>query len=775
MQWRSERALDDMGAQEKAVKMLLNIAKSVLVPSKKQDFRKTLAECKQRISQSGIQMDEKTVESAANMAIIKNRPTLILHILRVSWWININIPTKVYENICNSLLDSRKWESLNAVLQFCNDHAVAATTSLLNMRLRTYLHYESYSMLQLTTVRQRFSKTGCEFDRETYDILIEASVANRDMGACRQIVLQMVEKGYQINEHTHRAILARMVAIGPNHDLESTVFTSLQGVSPSLDTAILNSLIQLRSIDRDDWMLRRYISHLRKGQVPVATHSSHVPALYWDTEPDITTISILIEHFGRRQQLGPAIEAFNLISDLKLKPTTEIIAHMIRIYASCQKLQEAFALAAKLSKSLPSARRDRSDKLLHELGWGGSSTVHEISSVTANVYILNALLKAVIGVQGLDAIVPILDLMEAHNVAPDDDTASILISFLDRYKKTNSNDIIVILYRLAQHPLSWRQRHVNVILHSFLREHKNMMFGHGGWKGASVFPNTNRERKVASHLSPSIYRRAENVFSIMDQAKRPEEAFNKPLRKILVSVDTSAARQDHIAYSIRMFYHARVTRDVEMVEELYRTMLKNDLLPNAYHVAALMEVLCIKDHVERAQEVLITAVSNGISVNRVLYTLLIRAFGNRGEPESGYRIYQNMVDNRVSSDIAALDAVVRGYFLAKDYATARSVLFRLWGTVLPLETLPPSTASLGEAMSHLRSLERMHKHSHPRFTSADGAKIKQITTKWRRINKRKFSAKAALQSLPLSDIDVEEQDCEEYVDENISKGEELGH
>lgn len=730
-----------------AIRLFLDVSESLMGSSKDHDFRQTITECRQRISQSGIRLDGHVLESVINMAATGKQDALIPHILQSGWWLNLNVPPTTYENICSSLVESRKWYALDAVLRFCARHDVAPTTKILNMRLRAYLHSENYTMLQVPLVKQMFSKKRCLFDRETYNILIEASVANRDMGSCQKIIMEMEKDGFSIDEATHRAILARMIAIGPRHALESTIFASVQGANPALDTAILNSLIRLRSIARDDATIKQYLSHIRSNHPQDATFTKDPPHPYWNVPPDISTISVLIEHFARRKARLGAQKAFDLIAHLGLKPSTEVVAQMILMYAKCGKMQKALSLTASLSKRLPAERCERSSELLQKLGWNGSETVHDISEVAANTYIFNALLKGIISQHGLNGVITILDLMDVHYVAPDDDTAALCLSFLNTHKKANSDDIISILYRFAQYPVIWRQRHINVILHSILREHKHLTFREGGWKGASTFSGPNRERKQSSDHSPCTYERANNVFSIVEGTKRPEEAFNRPLQNIFSAVQSSGARHDHATYSIRMLYHARITQDVEAVESLYHSMLDNDLIPNAYHVAALMEVYCVTGKVERAEEILKKAVLDGVGFNRVLYTLLIRAFGNQHDPESAHRVYQDMIRKVIQPDIAALEAVVRSYFLVQDYDAARTVLFQLWGTVLPLDTLPPPTTSLGSAMSHLRSLEMTQKIKHSKYSQTDAAKMKEILTKWRRSSKTKRTTKPALRRL----------------------------
>lgn len=710
--------------------MFLELADALLdIPPQDQAFSQTIADHQQRIAQNSIQIDHTTLELAAKAAIADNRVTLVPHLLRIGLWLHLISPPTFYENICTSLIMSRKWNTLRAVLRFCDHYIVKPTCKLLNIRLRSHLHSEAYSALQLISVKQMFAKHGRQFDRETFNILIEASIANRDMEACCQIILLMTGQGFEIDEETHRAILARMVAMGPNQELETTIFTSLRGVDPSLDTAILNSLIRLRSIARDDAMLKKYVSYLRRSAQPNFATSKPAPALYWNANPDISTISTLIEHFGRRRQLNAALEAFRLIDTLKLEASTEAVAHMIYAYGRCGKIQNTLSLTAELSKSLPLTQRERAYKLLRQLGWDGSATGHNISNVTANVYIFNALLKVVIAEHGLDALIVFLDLMEVHHISPDDETGGIYLASLNKYGNTTSDNIIYTLHRLAQYGLNWRQRHVNAVLYAIMGEHKKLMFGPGGWKGASAFESPNRERRIRGCFT---IRQAKNVFEILDGSARPKDAYDRRLRAILSTVDESGARHDHATYCVRMMYHARLTRDAEKVEDIYNSMIKNGLTPNGYHVAALMEAFCFTGQIEKAQATLSRAVSDEIAINCVHYTLLIRDFGNRGDPDSAYRIYKRMIDDKVTPDIAALDAVIRAYFMTKDYISAKKVLFQLWGTVLPRNTLPPSSASLGEAMERLRALEKMRRPGISRNDKKDASTVKKISTKWRR-------------------------------------------
>jgi pentatricopeptide repeat protein len=185
-----------------------------------------------------------------------------------------------------------------------------------------------------------------------------------------------------------------------------------------------------------------------------------------------------------------------------------------------------------------------------------------------------------------------------------------------------------------------------------------------------------------------------------------------------------------------MFYHARVEKDATAVEDLFEEMLRNDLRPNAYHTAALIEAYCNTRQIERARQTLFTASVDGVRVNRVLYTLLIQAYGNEGDPDMGREIYCRMLADRVVPDIASLEVLVRGYFMVQRYAEAKETLLEFWPTVLPFRSRPLPFVSLSGGLRILREMEWHAKRPPPTKGRLTGLFVKEITKQWQRTVKK---------------------------------------
>jgi pentatricopeptide repeat protein len=257
--------------------------------------------------------------------------------------------------------------------------------------------------------------------------------------------------------------------------------------------------------------------------------------------------------------------------------------------------------------------------------------------------------------------------------------------------------------------------------------------GKGGWKAASVFLSEARGRKLPKKVQPRTFEYAHTIFGIVDGTKDPELAKLASLRYILQSIQESGANPDHATYSLKMFYYARVAKDVESVKRLYRSMVSSGLRPNAYHVAALIEACCIAGHVHNAEDVLASAQANQLTVNRVHYSLIICAYGDQGNPDKGHEVFQRMLRENVTPDMISLECLVRGYFMIHDYETARAMLFRYWDTVAPRSTAPNPNTSLGDALSLFRDIERQQRPQPPTLGEAANPVMKDILQKWRKV------------------------------------------
>lgn len=677
-------------------------------------------------------MDEEVLSSVTEAAIECNLPSLIPHLLHIGHSFDVDINIGLFENLCEALIAARHWGELQAVLDICYKTNISLSPKVLNAQLRMHLHTETYSALQMKEVERFFGQHACALNRDTYNVIVEAYIANRDLQGCRKVVVHMENAGFPINEETQRAVLFRLVSLGPNEALEGQIFASLQGMSSSLDVELLNSLIRLRSMARDDGGVRRYLLYLQRSKD--ASLSSNLPNRgsleEWNTPPDISTISILIEHFARRQNLQYALMAFSLISEFQLKPSPEAVAHMIYAYGRCHQLQKALALTATLfSKAFP-RRITRSHSLLTRLGWDGSPHDEGAPKVVINTYILNSLLRALLPSRGLDAATIILDLMKVAFVTPDSDTAQLILSFIEKHEHLHSAALNRVLFRLAEHGSTGiHVRHMNTVLHALLRERKRAV-ARGGWQGLSARLSVNRAWR-AKRTAPVTLERVKQAFSLLGDSPTAGSPGDITLRRNWQAINPNE-NQDHTTYALRMCYHARVEKDAEAVERLYDEMLQKNLKPNAYHVAALIEAYCNTRQLGKARGAISAAYADGVTVNRVLYTLLIQAYGDHGHPDAGRDIYHSMLADGVIPDIASLEVLVRGYFVAQDYQGAKNALLEFWHTVLPPNTIPPPKTSLSRALWHLRKAEHVLKPPPPKKGPQVAPFAKGLVTRWRR-------------------------------------------
>jgi len=714
--------------------LFLNVAEILSRPASSRLRRDALREAEHRLAANDVVIDQHVLKMIANSAIESNTSSVIPHLINTAHKMNIRIDPSLYASLCDMLTASRHWRELQTVLDICYQTGIQLSSRVLNAQLRLHLHTEAYTALQLNEVERFFALKGNSLSRESYNILIEAHIANRDLQACRRVIIRMENAGYPVNEETCRAVLTRMAALGPNQELEGQVFASIGGISPSLEIGTLNQLIRLRSIARDDDAIREYVTFLRSHHTGGDGPSQ--PTSQLKIAPNTETIALLIEHFGRRRNIDGALAAFSLIPALQLSPSSEVIARMMTTYGRCDRLSEALGLAAALfSHTNPEKRLELHD-LLIQLGWDGTVANEHVVGIPVNVFILNTLLAITLPERGLDAVSTILHIMSLTSISPDNETARRVLAFLDVTKSMNSTALSKLLYRLSQRArTSPAVQHINIIFHALLREEKKLLKGTGGWKGASTFLAMQRARLLQNSPPPATLERVRRNFSILDGETPAEEAENHTLRRNLQAVDKSA-RQDHARYSLRMFYHARVEKDATAVEDLFEEMLRNDLRPNAYHIAALIEAYCNTRQIERAKQMLFTASADGVRVNRVLYTLLIQAYGNEADPDMGREIYCRMLADRVVPDITSLEVLVRGYFMVQQYAEAKETLLEFWPTVLPFRSRPLPFVSLSEGLKILREMEWHAKRPPPTKGRFTGPFVKEMTKKWQRTVKK---------------------------------------
>ncbi|PVG04608.1 hypothetical protein CPB86DRAFT_777890 [Serendipita vermifera] len=714
--------------------------------------RKTLSELERRVAASSPPINQDVLEAVCQAALRNDLARLIPPFLEVAWKLGVDIQIEFYERLCETLIEDRRWHETKRLLEGLKvQNTQIRSNRLLNAKLRLHLHFERYSLLKFDRVRKLYKQQGCEMDQASYHLLIEAAIANRNLCECRNITSRMLKAGFAVNEDTYKAFLSRMVAIGPNRVLEEDIVGALQRANIELNMGILNSLIRLRSIVGDDRSLQQYVEHLKQrsstpipsnsimqGEKDLSTTTGTPSTAILGALPDIKTIPILIEHFGRRRRLDSAIRVFSLLKILKLKPSPEIVAYMLLIYARCNQSQNALSFFSELLQNLPQRKRP-AEKLLKTLGWDGAHSKNGVEGVSVNIFILNALLSVAVPIKGLDGILTVLQLMDLLHVQPDDETARQILYFLDKYECVSSNTLITILYRLSQYQhIQGRMRHLNILLHSILREYKEQWKGQGGWladaarlslsSSHTAIPDvtTSRTADLTKRYFGSFYRKGRTTASLRSD-----------LHQILNFVKSSGSRRDAATYSILMFYHSRVQKNPKAVERLYEEMLCNEILPNAYHVAALIEVNCLTGKLSTARNLLDHAALDGIKVNQVLYSMLIRAYGDHAKPDEGLNVYHQMLKARIKPDVAALEGVIRGYFMVKRYPKARRVLFDLWDTVLPLDTMPPAHASLSDALWHLRKTEKFLRQdiSQPKTRLRDKVMIRTIGRNWSKASK----------------------------------------
>ncbi|KAG8818242.1 hypothetical protein FRC17_010894, partial [Serendipita sp. 399] len=408
-----------------------------------QDYR-TCKELKELV-QDRAEIDQGLLLYLSQSAIANNMPRLLLPFFHIAFKLGVQIDTPFYETVFQQLVQARQWSYLQTLLDTCKWKKVPYSPKLFDTQLRVWLHQEKYQQLSLESVQAHAKYLRVGLDQESYHILIEASIANQDMEHCREVIIQMEAVGFPVNQETYRAILARMVSIGPNEPIETRALRALQGTQGPLHDAVINSLIRLRSIAGDDTALRKHISLLQQ---------SSTARQEGDSPLDVTTIAVLMEHFARRKNLDGARKLFNLIKELNLGYTPEVIAHMITVYGQCEQYEAVYDLFARLLLQLPSSQKRRAFQLLRRFGWQrhpGDLKKLEPINVYPSVYIVNAIGNVMLKKYGFTAVFGLLDLMEVIQVPPDDDTARRILHHLNRFQDTDSNVLIAILYRLMSY------------------------------------------------------------------------------------------------------------------------------------------------------------------------------------------------------------------------------------------------------------------------------------------------------------------------------------
>jgi pentatricopeptide repeat protein len=724
----------------------------------------TLSELEHQVAGSSPPINQDVLDAVCQAAIRNDLARLIPSFLEVAWKLGIELRIEFYERLCEGLVEDRRWQEIQRVLEVRKARKMKRTsTKLLNTELRTNLHFERYSLLEFGRVKRLFERQGCEMDQTSYHLLIEAAIANRNMPESRNVTSHMLKAGFSVNEDTYKAFLSRMVSIGPNKVLEEDVVAALQRANLELNVGVLNSLIRLRSVAGDDKALQQYVEHIKERSSTSALTRSNIldtrpttgisSTTILHTLPDIKTIPILIEHFGRRRRLDSALRVFSLLDTLQLKPSPEIVAHMLLTFARCNQSQRGLSFFSELLEKLPQKRKKSAEKLLRSLGWDGVHSKHRIRDVSINAFILNALLAVTIPAKGLDAILAVLRLMDLFHVQPDDETARQVLYSLNKYQCANPNTLIVILHQLSQyHHIRGRMRHLNILLHSILKEYKSQWKGTGGWLADAARLSLSRNHDAVPDVSTSrTADQAREYFGSFHRKKSLTKHLRADLHQILNFVKSSGSRRDAATYSILMFYHSRVQRDPNTVEQLYEEMLSDEILPNAYHVAALIEVNCLTGKLSKARSLLEYAALDGIKVNQVLYSMLIRAYGDHAKPDEGLSVYRRMLKAQIKPDAAALEAVIRGYFMVQQYKRAKRVLLNLWGTVLPLDSMPPSSASLSDAIWHLRKTETSLRQiiAQPKTKLKDKTLIRTIGMNWRKASRGQKGRHVVLATLEL--------------------------
>lgn len=664
--------------------------------------------------------DSRMVGELAGRMVETTYPQRALRVLVLACCLGCNLEQQVFEDVAQTLARAKLWSLVSRLASLSKTLTSHTTARLLNWRTRSIVELSKFALLD--DVLRGFDEEGLRPDRRTFHTLISGHLRNKNLPVAMEVLDQMQDAGFNIDASTQAVVAGAYRNLGPDIIMQSQALKSLSSAKGHTATFILNALMQL-SIDAHDIeklvfivdlfdpamlsappMWRPGITTVHDGNRSRPRNAQWMSSYAYSAEtvasihPDIISFTILLNHMAYMFDLRSGLHLVQQLQSTNLQPDGHFVAALVRLYFAVNLPNVALRIVVSTCKGRPEVCDH-----FRQLGFNEAVEDRQYPLVMVDsptIEIFNAMMGGILTVHGLDGMMAILQIMEAHAVAPDNHSIDTFLSHLNRMDGPNPSDIARILHHLLSLTPQPSPKHAHALLRIALRY----------------------ERKTSGRVpNPPLLSSREIIqtFKSLNMPASPTDGSFDPVAgiqllshrsvfdPIVQSLASRAIRADRAVIAMRLQHEAVTREDMPAARDVFQTMLDRGLHPNEYHYTALMQGYVKGGDFAAARSVLDAAAEAGIKSNVVMYTILIAGYARQRQPGQAMDILREMVSIGIKPDCAVVTALAGAFFAVGAYRIARTVLLQLWPFVAPFpEGL--REAPLKILMERLRALQPLY-------------------------------------------------------------------
>jgi len=628
-----------------------------------------------------------------------------------------------YEKVAYHLVRSRAWDQVPPLASLALRQTLRITPRLLNWRIKALVHMKEFGYLDsaLDGFRQRNLNPG----PETYHLLMEGHIRNNNLPQSRESIDWMVQAGFPISTETQaRLITVFSETIGPSTEIESLAAASFYNAKPPFDAKILNGLIRARLAAGDVGEAFRYLSFFDLSSkdleyLPFTNLRSRGDSAR-RPPPNGVTYHMLLKFFLQRREMVKYHSALDAFFGRRLPMDGSFAALAIRAAMVSGDMHKAVCILRKLCWKTPKAvlYLSRIAKEPVDLPWEFS---RNLQSLQPDCRVFNAFLKEWLPRNGLRHVHLLLRAMDVAVGGFDDRSISILTQHISCYRGVSPIHILRILRHVVNlWGVSLDNRSFEAILSSAIRLEVRRM------KGRTRSSSTENLGALSEYLLTS---RDRLNFPNLQPERTPilPSLEQQYLTLLLESLHERCIRLSLAGLALRLRYQAMIRLDLQTAEHSLAMMRKQGLPINAFHYAALVEGYVAVGEMEAAQR--LTKLYGQQPRAVVLHTILIHGYARRREAKMAQLAFENMLQQQILPDWAAINALVGAWRRIRRLDIARGVLLE---AVPLLPEINPAFQHVLQSGLDFLSLQEEFK----KLRYANHPHVVELKTKKARFNKK---------------------------------------
>lgn len=671
--------------------------------------------------------DHKKARELAVLIVNTGVPYQACRVLLLAHSFGCTFKQSVYESVAYQMAQTGQWAELPSLVALGRSQTGRTTARLLNWRARSLVELSHFGLLD--RILEQFEEEGIQPDRRTFHVLVSGHLRNRDLTRVKECLGWMEDAGFPMDASTHALLVSNYRSLGPDSAIQQKALGSLKELGERNATAVVNSLIQLSLDSRDIQSALKYLSFFDNpfpgttdtpsGSAPspppadrVQARANHCanherrdgPKPYPVLSPDIATFTMLINYAARMHDVPLALQMVERLKHFAVVPDDIFVAALVRFYIAVDDITTAISITAAACRSTPSALLYLRTLGAEKSDIGPSDLVPVDIGLSARI--VNALLPGVLIHNGLDGLRTILCMLHAAGLEPDSATAEILMSHVASLRPTRPQELMRAL-RILPDSLKPTLRHVHILLRTIVSQ-QSAANSPPGWRTIShmSIPTDEDAPSPSTPEHLQSFPESPNLLGqVAESVVRHNPSYRSLVRRLVQSLASRQVSVDRATMHLAIRHEAMVNRNVGEARRTLRVMLNHGMHPNEYHYAAVIEGYARSGHLHEAEKVLWRARKAGFARDPVLFTTVIHGYGRVRQPEEASRIFRAMVQEGITPDVGAVDALAGAYFAVRAFNTAKRILVEAWERLAPF---PPElhAANLKTIADSFRRLNR---------------------------------------------------------------------